>query len=125
MRVAIVFGRNLYDCDDYSRVIADRCTDWEEIDDETFRLLERAQSRDFNHDRFYIIQHPEDTKEFIFKTVGEYVSYLKKEQERIEKEKLERAERKKKKAAEKLASEKNKEKEVYEELKKKYGNHEE
>jgi hypothetical protein len=70
-KVAIVLGKEIDKYDDYSTGITS-ITEWEIVDDDTLNILCRAQHK---YD-FRVLVQPENTKEFINKTVSDYVEML-------------------------------------------------
>ena len=94
-KVAILLTTDVYDYDDNVRDIVNSITEWEEISHEDFAVLQKASYRR----GFKILEQPQDTKDFIAKTVSEEVARAKEEAVRakeeavrLEKEKLARAE---------------------------------
>jgi len=86
-KIAIITTRQDYYDYESSITIINSITDWAEVDEETYELLDRCK---YNGEGFYIIEQPIEQSQFILKTVAEYKAHLLKVEE----------ERKLKKAAE-------------------------
>lgn len=100
-KIAILKGKNheIYTSyeDDYNRkFIAERITDFTEVDDETYYLLYSNQ----HNCGYVVLEQVINVDEFIADTVQGYLEKVKKQQEKYAKEKVE-AERIKKEKAEK------------------------
>ena len=90
-KVAILLTTDVYNYDDYNdehRAIVNSITEWEEISNEDFQVLQSASYRK----GFKILEQPAHPVDFIAKTVSEEVARAKEEAARLEKEKLARAE---------------------------------
>lgn len=81
------------DYGDDSRWVTERVTDFEEVDDETYNLLQRASSK-YN---YTIVEQVMNQQDFIAKTVADYKAFIKAEelktkkfQEEVERKKQER-----------------------------------
>jgi hypothetical protein len=83
----VIFSERYRDLDDYS-VVASSITDWEEVDDETYRTLIAAQ---YKYD-YTVVVMPEQ-KTFIKKTVKDWTDFVTAEKQ---KEELRKAAAKKK-----------------------------
>lgn len=115
-KVAILKCCEVY-TENSTELVAQSITDWEEISHEDFLLLKAAQSQ-FH---FVVIEQPNNTGEFIAKTIADYKKLARREKEKKEAEarKREQAalERKHRKEL-KLAGSK---KALFEQLKKEFG----
>jgi len=88
-KIAIITSREYYSGEydeDYHKIV-DSITDWEEVSDEDFKLLQYASPRL----GFSIIERPIDARKFIAKTIADYKAIALAEEEREAKEKKERA----------------------------------
>jgi len=116
MKIAIITSEKIADYDGIEYAVASKCTEFEEVDEKTYKLLVSAQYK-YN---FRVIRSPDDLKLFIKNTVSDYMEYIKKEEARILSEKKERE---RKKLERQKAMEKTKKEEklkLYEELKKEF-----
>lgn len=89
-KIAIITTLNVeYDDygDSYTKVI-DSITDWEDVSDEEFKVLQFAAPRL----GFRLIERPTDMKKFVAKTIADYKTIAKAEAERAEEEKKKREE---------------------------------
>jgi ferritin-like protein len=84
-KVAIMLISDVYD-DDY-RHIVNSITEWEEISNEDFLVLQSASYRK----GFKILEQPTDVKDFIAKTVSEEIVRAKAEAIKLEEDKKKRA----------------------------------
>ncbi len=126
-KIAIITGRelynnNYYDSYDVTKVI-DSITDWETVDDDTFKLLTDAS----HYGNFSILEQPIDTQQFIITTVAEHVRIIKQRavdeanrKAKIEEQKIESARKRKEKALLKLAKSEEDEKTLLASLLKKH-----
>lgn len=84
-------GRTYNDYEDYYSpveiIIADSMTDWEEVSEEDFQILRGAS----HNGAFTILEKPTNLPQFIKTTVAAHKKKIADEQERIEKEKKQRA----------------------------------
>ena len=121
--VAIVFFRNIESesygtyGDDYyhvSTLIASRITDWQEISEEEFLLLQKANR---HKPEFMIIEKPDNQAQFIENTVSEVLQRIKKEQEQEEERKKEAEQKKLAAKLKKQAKDEAARKALYEKLK--------
>ena len=75
--------------DDGNFELVDHITEWEEVSDEEFKLLERAQSK-FD---FRILEQPTEPKKFIAKTIADWKIIVKEDAAREAKYKKDAAEK--------------------------------
>lgn len=89
-KIAIITTRDLYfNYDDDRHVIVDSITDWTEVSEEDYTLLNKAANY---RGGFAVIEQPTAPKEFIKKTIEDYIKFEKAEQEKRDKEKKAREE---------------------------------
>lgn len=105
-KIAIITTREFYEStyyDDYDmRKVIDTITDWEEVDDKTYEILQNSAYEN----NFKILEQPVDQGAFIAKTVKDYLH-------KIELRKIQEAKRKEEEEAKKaLAAEKRKAKQL-------------
>ena len=79
-KIAIIYTHNDYygDYDEHSRTIIDSITDWSEVTQEEFTLLNQASYKG----QFKLIERPLDEMKMIKKTVAEHLKMLKEEEEK-------------------------------------------
>jgi hypothetical protein len=96
-KIAIITTKDVYSNygDDCNTVI-NNITEWTEVSDEDFRLLQQAAYKMPYGQQFVILEQPIDTPAFIAKTIADYIKLSKQEEAR-------EAAEKKKKAADALA----------------------
>jgi hypothetical protein len=90
-KVAILLTTDVYSYDEYNddhRSIVNSITEWEEISNEDFQVLQAASYRK----GFKIVEQPTNIKEFVAKTVTEEIARAKEEAIKLEAEKVARAE---------------------------------
>ena len=89
-KIAIITSRDVWYNygDDHVRII-DSITDWEEISDENYNLLQKARSR-LGH--FEILEMPTEQENFIAKTIAQYLTLAEEDAKKAEAEKKKREE---------------------------------
>jgi NADH dehydrogenase/NADH:ubiquinone oxidoreductase subunit G len=90
-KVAILLTTDVYSYDEYNddhRSIVNSITEWEEISNEDFQVLQSASYRK----GFKIVEQPANPSDFIAKTVSEEIARAKEEAIKLEAEKVARAE---------------------------------
>lgn len=89
-KVAILLTTESYNdySDDYHQVLSS-ISEWEEISNEDFVVLQSASWRK----GFKILEQPADPKQFIARTVSEEIARAKDEELKLEAEKIKRAEK--------------------------------
>jgi hypothetical protein len=116
MKIAIIETKKI-DCDDYQDLVSLRCTEFAEVDDETYTMLEKASWSN----NFRVIKSPENLREFIKDKVSDYVAFLKKEEKRIEAEKKERERKKAEAKNRRMEKDEELRRKTYEALKSEFG----
>jgi hypothetical protein len=87
-KIAIITSRNVYERygDDYSTII-NSITDWTEISDEDFNLLQKASTQQYE---YAVLEQPVDTPAFVAKTIADYLVIARAEEARRAAEKKKR-----------------------------------
>ena len=90
MKIAIVQCGEWNDCDGYESLVAQRCTEFMEVDEDTYNKLKKNEWRF----KYKVIRSVDDLSEFVGVVVKDYIDELAKEERRREKEKKEREQKK-------------------------------
>lgn len=107
--------------DDYD-TIARSISDWEEVDEETFKLLLDASSYStHSSNRFYVIERLKTDSPAVINTVSAYVEYLRKQKEAKEKAEAERKAKAEARRLKKLAKDETARLALFEQLQKEFG----
>lgn len=107
--------------DDYD-TIAQSISDWEEVDEETFKLLRDASSYStHSSNRFYVIERLKTDSPAVINTVSAYVEYLRKQKEAKEKAEAERKAKAEARRLKKLAKDETARLALFEQLQKEFG----
>ena len=115
--IAICTVRELYNYDDYTKII-DSITDWTEVTDEEYNLLVKFS----NNYNWSVIERLDKKPNFVLNTVKAALEEVRREEERrrVEKEKADK--RKQERLLKKKAKDEAAEKELLEQLLAKHGN---
>lgn len=113
-KIAIITTQDVYyNYGDDHETLVKSITDWEEVSDEDFRMLQQASYK-LN---FFILEQPTDTKAFIAKTISDYKELVKKEAAKAAEEKRKREERAQQRKFQKELKDKESKKALLEKLK--------
>jgi hypothetical protein len=118
MKIAIVQGKDIRNYEGYETMIAQKCTEFLEVDEPTYDKLLKNEW----HLKYVVIRAVEDLPEFVAKSVQDYVKQLEKEEKDKEQRRIKREQDKEAAKKKKEEKEKANQKELYEKLKKKFGN---
>lgn len=117
-KIAIITTQDVYyNYGDDHETLVKSITDWEEVSDEDFRMLQQASYK-FN---FFILEQPTDTKAFIAKTISDYKELVKQEAAKAAEEKRKREERAQQRKFQKELKDKESKKALLEKLKAELG----
>lgn len=117
-KIAIITTQDVYhNYGDDHETLVKSITDWEEVSDEDFRMLQQASYK-LN---FFILEQPTDTKAFIAKTISDYKELVKKEAAKAAEEKRKREERAQQRKFQKELKDKESKKALLEKLKAELG----
>jgi hypothetical protein len=116
-KIAIIKTTDFYDGDSYKTII-NSITDWQEISDEEFDLLNKANYRS---NGFTILEQPINTKEFIAKTIADYLKVAREQEVIWAEEKKKREEATARRKLKKEAKTKGEREKLFKELQKEFG----
>jgi hypothetical protein len=117
MKIAIVQAKSIKDCEGYEEIIAQKCTEFMDVDEPTYNMLLKNEW----HLKYVVIRAVEDLPDFVAKSVQDYVKQLEKEEKEKEQRRIKREQDKGAAKKKKKEKEKTDKKELYEQLKKEFG----
>lgn len=119
-KIAIIKSKEILHWDDFTK-IADSITDWSEVSEEDFRLLQKASNRyTYSDKHFLIIERVNEEPNFILKTIEEYLIFEKNEEEKRLKQKEETERKKSERLLKKQAKDEVARKALFEQLSKEF-----